>query len=65
MVVLVGGVVEDSTPAMDPNVVRALKGLLGGGMSTSESVRLLTKISGASRRELYRVATQSEIVGKP
>ena len=65
VVVLVGGAVEDSTPALDQNVVRALEGLLAGGMPASESTRLLAKISGASRRELYRLAIQSETVGKP
>jgi 16S rRNA (cytidine1402-2'-O)-methyltransferase len=65
VVVLVGGAVEDSTPVLDQNVVRALEGLLAGGMSASESVRLLAKISGASRQELYRLAIQSETVGEP
>lgn len=65
VVVLIGGAVEDSTPALDQNVIRALEGLLAGGMSASESVRLLVKISGASRQELYKLAIQSVTVGEP
>lgn len=65
VVVLVGGAMEGNTPALDQNVVRALDGLLAGGISASESARLLAKISGASRRELYRLAIQSKNVGEP
>ncbi len=64
VVVLIAGAVEDSTPTLDQNVVRALEGLLSGGMSASESARLLAQISGVSRRDLYQLAIRSESVGK-
>lgn len=60
VVLLVGGAVEDKTPGADQNVVRALDGLLAGGMSPSESARLLATISDASRRELYRLAIENQ-----
>ena len=64
VVLLVGGAVGDKTPGMDQDVVRALHGLLAGGMSPSESARLLAKISDTSRRELYQLAIESGNVGK-
>jgi len=64
VVVLVGGAAGDKSSGVDQDIVRALNGLLAGGMSPSESARLLAKISDVSRRELYRLAIESEIVGK-
>jgi len=60
VVVLVGGVVGNRTPVLDQNVVRVLDGLLARGMSSSEAARLLAKISGVPRRELYQLAIESE-----
>ena len=56
IVVLVGGAAAEATPAAWPAVDEALAGLLAGGLSLSDSARLLAELTGLPRRKLYQRA---------
>ncbi len=60
IVVLVGGApaeVKVPSPAA-PEVEVVLRGLIAGGMTASEAARRLARLTGLSRRELYRLVQQ-------
>lgn len=56
IVVLVGGAPAETTPPpIAPEVETVLRGLLAGGMSAAEAARLLARLTGLPRRELYKM----------
>ena len=60
IVVLIEGATETSLQQIAPAVEQVLAGLLAGGMSVSETARLIADITGLPRRELYQRALQLE-----
>lgn len=56
IVVLVGGAPAETTPPPTaPEVEAVLRGLVAGGMSAAEAARLLARLTGLPRRELYKM----------
>ncbi len=60
IVVLIEGATETGLQQIPPAVEQVLSGLLAGGMSVSETARLIADITGLPRRELYQRALRLE-----